>query len=58
MRALSSCRGGVNMRYAVIDGGTISDRAEQHRQLARVLELPDWYGANLDALYDWPHGLL
>jgi RNAse (barnase) inhibitor barstar len=46
------------MRYAVIDGGTISDRAEQHRQLARVLELPDWYGANLDALYDWPHGLL
>jgi ribonuclease inhibitor len=40
------------MRYAVIDGGTISDRAELHRQLARVLELPDWYGANLDALYD------
>jgi len=40
------------MTYAVIDGGAITDRAELHRQLARALELPDWYGANLDALYD------
>ena len=37
---------------AVIDGGTIGSREALHRALREALSLPDWYGNNLDALYD------
>ena len=38
--------------YAVIDGAEIMTRDELHDALARQLALPDWYGRNLDALFD------
>ena len=37
---------------AVLDGAAIRSREELHAHLARALSLPDWYGRNLDALYD------
>lgn len=35
-----------------IDGADIASRDALHDTLARQLSLPDWYGRNLDALYD------
>ena len=40
------------MIQAVLDGGTIGDRAALHGALAGALDFPDWYGGNLDALFD------
>lgn len=40
------------MIYAVIECSEIENRRDLHRQLAEKLELPPWYGMNLDALYD------
>ena len=40
------------MRSVILSGYQITDRQDLHRQLSRVLELPDWYGGNLDALMD------
>ncbi len=40
------------MKTVILDGRTLQSRAEVHRQLAAQLELPEWYGANLDALHD------
>ena len=39
------------MEYTV-DCALITDRKEFHRILADTLSFPDWYGNNLDALYD------
>lgn len=36
----------------VLEGGAISSIAEFHQHLASLLEFPDWYGSNLDALFD------
>lgn len=36
----------------IIDCRWIDSRAELHRVLAQVLAFPEWYGRNLDALYD------
>ncbi len=36
----------------LLDGAAVTDRADLHRRLAAGLDLPDWYGQNLDALYD------
>ena len=36
----------------ILDGAHMTDRAAAHDELARVLSLPDYYGRNLDALYD------
>ena len=36
----------------VLDGAQIPDRAALHHALAEGLRLPEWYGGNLDALYD------
>lgn len=38
--------------YAVIDGANIASRNALHDSLSRQLSLPEWYGRNLDALYD------
>ena len=35
-----------------IDGAVILDEASFHRELAKVIELPGYYGKNLDALWD------
>ena len=35
-----------------IDGANMRTRADAHAELARALNLPAHYGANLDALYD------
>lgn len=37
---------------AIIDGANMCDRASAHAELARALQLPPHYGANLDALWD------
>ena len=39
------------MEY-IIDCRQIDSRNELHRVLAATLEFPEWYGHNLDALYD------
>lgn len=36
----------------VLDGGQIRTREDLHNALERGLSLPEWYGRNLDALYD------
>lgn len=38
--------------YAIIDGAAVADRGALHALLAQQLALPEWYGNNLDALYD------
>ncbi len=38
--------------YAIIDGTKVDSRAALHETLCAQLEFPDWYGRNLDALYD------
>lgn len=40
------------MREILLDGGAVTSRAELHDLLSRSLDLPEWYGRNLDALYD------
>ena len=37
---------------ALIDGAAVATRDDLHDALKRQLALPDWYGRNLDALYD------
>ncbi len=36
----------------ILDGRQMSDRASAHTYLQERLGLPEWYGRNLDALYD------
>jgi len=36
----------------VLDGEKITDREDLHQQMEAVLDFPEWYGGNLDALYD------
>lgn len=36
----------------ILDGNLILDREMLHDILAEELHLPEWYGRNLDALYD------
>lgn len=40
------------MRVCVLDGRKIEDITSLHNELASLLGFPDWYGKNLDALYD------
>lgn len=39
-------------RYVRVDFGAVRDRGSVFRALGRAFELPEWFGANLDALYD------
>ena len=39
------------MRY-VLDAAKMKTKTEAHPYLKEVLQLPDYYGGNLDALYD------
>lgn len=36
----------------MLDAEPWEDKALAHRQIAEALEFPDWYGGNLDALFD------
>ena len=40
------------MKTCVLDGNIILNKEILHEMLAEQLELPHWYGKNLDALYD------
>jgi ribonuclease inhibitor len=40
------------MKTCILDGEQISNRKELHEILAGTLDFPEWYGKNLDALYD------
>ena len=40
------------MKHCILDGEAIGTREQLHEILQRELELPEWYGRNLDALYD------
>lgn len=40
------------MNEITLDCTALETKAQLHGALADALSLPDWYGANLDALYD------
>ena len=40
------------MQTVTLYGAEITGRAALHAAIARQLDVPDWYGANLDALHD------
>ena len=40
------------MNEIIIDCGQIENKADFHAALASALSFPDYYGKNLDALYD------
>ena len=40
------------MQLVVLDGNTLADKKAVHAFLAQKLRFPEWYGANLDALFD------
>lgn len=40
------------MNIFILDAAKMTDRQKCHQYLARVLRFPDYYGNNLDALYD------
>lgn len=40
------------MKRLVLDGEKLTNRQVLHDTLAEGLQFPDWYGRNLDALFD------
>ena len=40
------------MKEIILDCRSISDRASFHGRMAEVMDFPQWYGKNLDALHD------
>lgn len=40
------------MRVCILDGQKVKNKEMLHDALSHELALPDWYGRNLDALYD------
>lgn len=40
------------MKICILDGNVILNKDILHEMLMEQLELPDWYGKNLDALHD------
>ena len=40
------------MKVVILDGTTAPTKEALHQHLARDLAFPDWYGGNLDALFD------
>ena len=40
------------MKLVILNGYLMSDKEKTHQYLCEQLELPDYYGRNLDALYD------
>lgn len=52
MSSLSCSTEILNMIRVTIDGTKIANISHLHTVLARELLFPEWYGRNLDALYD------
>ena len=46
------CFGVTEIPEYCLDGMRMQTRQEAHAELQRVMQFPDWYGRNLDALYD------
>ncbi len=44
------------MKEITIHGAAIANAEQLHRQLAEQLAFPEWYGNNLDALWDMLEG--
>ena len=42
----------MNMKRLKVNGKEIAEKSALHRLVASQLGFPDWYGNNLDALYD------
>ena len=40
------------MKFAIIDGNSVTSMEEIHKSFAKQLGFPEWYGGNLDALHD------
>lgn len=40
------------MDYYTLDGSRLTDKKDLHAYISGLLQLPDCYGNNLDALYD------
>ena len=40
------------MNVVILDGTTAPTKEALHQHLAKELNFPDWYGGNLDALFD------
>lgn len=40
------------MKTVILNGAEITEMADVHTAFAAVLDFPEWYGRNLDALYD------
>ena len=40
------------MKTCILDCARMTERAAAHAYIARALNFPDYYGKNLDALYD------
>ena len=40
------------MKSVILDGREMTGKEEFHRIVAREFSFPDWYGNNLDALFD------
>ena len=40
------------MRDIILDGGKVDNKDQLHAVLKEALQLPDYYGNNLDALWD------
>lgn len=42
----------INLKTILLDGNTIITKERLHLELKDALDLPDYYGNNLDALWD------
>ena len=40
------------MKVCILDGKLLDSGKALHRAVSEALDFPDWYGENLDALYD------
>ena len=40
------------MKTVTLDGAVLAAKEALHQTLAQALAFPDWYGGNLDALFD------
>ena len=40
------------MRYVILNGAAVNSRSELYDALERYMDLPDYFGRNLDALHD------
>ena len=40
------------MKTVLLDGDNIKTVSDIHKEFGKVISLPDYYGENLDALYD------